>query len=105
MRSEEVDGKCYWATNMTHLRPAKGTHVEDAWAITWPCDPISEKSKGKWEEAPLKERVMIHKIKAHYDEGNGLKIRAIERQLCISRNTVRKYLGMDEAAVEVRKSH
>ncbi|SHF99172.1 hypothetical protein SAMN02745206_03058 [Desulfacinum infernum DSM 9756] len=53
----------------------------------------------------MKERVMIHKIKAHYDEGNGLKIRAIERQLCISRNTVRKYLGMDEAAVEVRKSH
>ncbi|MBC7078527.1 MAG: helix-turn-helix domain-containing protein, partial [Synergistales bacterium] len=48
---------------------------------------------------------MIHKIKALYDEGNGLKIRAIARQLGISRNTVRKYLRMDEAAIEVRQSH
>jgi DNA-binding NarL/FixJ family response regulator len=42
----------------------------------------------------LKEWIVIHKIKALYDEGKGLKIRAIARQLGISRNTVRKYLGM-----------
>jgi len=53
----------------------------------------------------LKEWVVIHKIKALYDEGNGLKIRAIARQLGLSRNTVRKYLRMDEAAIEVRQSH
>jgi hypothetical protein len=53
----------------------------------------------------LKEWVVIHKIKALYDEGNGLKIRAIARQLGISRNTVRKYLRMDEAAIEIRQSH
>ncbi|WP_419605751.1 helix-turn-helix domain-containing protein, partial [Thiolapillus sp.] len=46
-------------------------------------------------EAHLKEWVMIHKIKA----GNGLTIRAIARQLGISRNTVRKYLRMDETAI------
>ena len=42
---------------------------------------------------------MIHKIKALYDQGNGLTIRAIARQLGISRNTVRKYLRMDETAI------
>ncbi|WP_419630206.1 helix-turn-helix domain-containing protein, partial [Thiolapillus sp.] len=36
-----------------------------------------------------------HKIKALYDQGNGLTIRAIARQLGISRNTVRK----DETAI------
>lgn len=39
---------------------------------------------------------MIHKIKALYDNGNGLGKRAIARQLNISRNTVRKYLEMPE---------
>lgn len=42
---------------------------------------------------------MIHKIKALYDQGNGLPIRAIARQLGVSRNTVRKYLRMDEAVI------
>ena len=40
---------------------------------------------------------MIHKIKALHNEGAGLSIRSIARELGISRNTVRKYLRMDEA--------
>lgn len=42
---------------------------------------------------------MIHKIKAMYDEGNGSSIRTIAETLAISRNTVRKYLRLDEAAI------
>lgn len=42
---------------------------------------------------------MIHKIKGLHDEGRGLSIRAISRELDISRNTVRKYLQMDETAI------
>ena len=38
-----------------------------------------------------------------YDQGNGLTIRAIARQLGISRNTVRKYLRMDETAIAERQ--
>lgn len=47
---------------------------------------------------------MIHKIKALYDEGNGLKIRAIARQLGISRNTVKKYLRMTEEEAQKQQS-
>ncbi len=43
---------------------------------------------------------MIHKIKAMYDGGSGLGIRAIARQLGISRNTVKKYLRMDEETID-----
>ncbi len=43
---------------------------------------------------------MIHKIKAMYDEGKGLGIRAIARHLGVSRNTVKKYLRMDEEAIQ-----
>ena len=46
----------------------------------------------------LKEWVAIHKIKALHNEGAGLSIRSIARELGISRNTVRKYLRMDEGA-------
>lgn len=51
------------------------------------------------------EWVMIHKIKALYDEGRGLKIRTIASQLEISRNTVRKYLRMDEATIHHQQNH
>jgi len=42
---------------------------------------------------------MIHKIKALYNDGKGLGKKAIARELGISRNTVRKYLAIDEATV------
>lgn len=48
---------------------------------------------------------MIHKIKALYDEGRGLSKRAISRELRLSRNTVKKYLGLDEEAIQVQQSH
>lgn len=47
----------------------------------------------------MKRWNVIHKIKSLYDEGNGLSIRAISNELGISRNSVRKYLRMDEAAI------
>jgi len=46
---------------------------------------------------------MIHKIKALYDEGNGSSIRAISEQLKLSRNTVRKYLRMDEEEIAIQQ--
>ena len=46
---------------------------------------------------------MIHKIKALHNEGAGLSIRSIARELGISRNTVRKYLRMDEVAIGEEK--
>ena len=42
---------------------------------------------------------MIHKIKALHDNGDGLSSRQIARELGISRNTVRKYLAMDELQI------
>lgn len=42
---------------------------------------------------------MIHQIKLLYDNGNGSSIRAISETLKISRNTVRKYLRMDETQI------
>lgn len=39
---------------------------------------------------------VIHKIKSLHDDGKGLSIRAISRELGISRNSVRKYLRQDE---------
>jgi len=52
----------------------------------------------------LKEWIVIHKIKALYNQGKGLSIRAIARKLKISRNTVRKYLAMDEETIQKKKS-
>ncbi len=48
---------------------------------------------------------MIHKIKALYDDGNGLGKKAIARELNISVNTVRKYLAMNEAAISGYLEH
>ncbi len=42
---------------------------------------------------------MIHTIKSLYSKGDGCSIKAISQQLGISRNTVRKYLRIDEAAI------
>jgi len=42
---------------------------------------------------------VIHKIKAMHDGGSGLSIRAISQELKVSRNTVRKYLRMEEPAI------
>ena len=48
---------------------------------------------------------MIHKIKSLYDNGNGLGKKAIARELGISINTVRKYLGMEEEAISAYLSN
>ena len=48
---------------------------------------------------------MIHKVKALYDEGKGLEIRAIARELGISKNTVKKYLRMDEEQIHKQQSN
>lgn len=48
---------------------------------------------------------MIHKIKALHDGGSGLSIRAISQQLELSRNTVRRYLRQDEAAIQAAQEH
>lgn len=46
---------------------------------------------------------MIHNIKALHDDGQGLSIRSIGQKLGISRNTVRKYLRQDVAAIEAAR--
>jgi len=43
--------------------------------------------------------MMIHKIKAMYDNGNGYSIARIAEELSISRNTVKKYLKMNEEQI------
>ncbi len=47
----------------------------------------------------MKEWVMIHKMKALYNNGKGSSIRSIANELGAARNTVRKYLRLDEAAI------
>ena len=48
----------------------------------------------------MKGWIMIHKIKAMYDEGQGSSIKAITDTLGVSRNTVRRYLRMSEVEIE-----
>src|SRR5690554_285351 len=47
----------------------------------------------------MKRWNVIHKIKSLHDGGNGLSIRAISKELGISRNSVRKYVRLDEASI------
>lgn len=42
---------------------------------------------------------MIHKIKSLYDNGHGSSIRSIARELKVSKNTVRKFIRMDEKEI------
>lgn len=48
----------------------------------------------------MKRWIMIHKIKALFDEGNGCSIKQISRELSISRNCVRKYLRISEEDIK-----
>jgi len=47
----------------------------------------------------MKRWDMIHKIKSLYENGQGSSIRSIARELKISRNTVRKFIRMDEREI------
>ncbi len=43
---------------------------------------------------------MIHKVKSLYDKGHGLSKCAIAEELGISRNTVKRYIGMNEKKIQ-----
>jgi len=62
---------------------------------------FSPADKRGWESI-LKEWVLIHHIKSLYADGDGQSIRAIAQQLGISRNTVRKYLRLNEEQIGAR---
>ncbi len=54
----------------------------------------------------MKDGIMMHKIKALWDEGRGSSQRAIAEQLKVSRNTVKQYIEMsaeEVAAYQERK--
>jgi len=46
-----------------------------------------------------KEWIVVHKIRSLFDGGSGLSIRAISNELGVSRNTVRKYLRMNDSEI------
>lgn len=47
---------------------------------------------------------MIHKVRSLYNNGQGLSQREIAKELSISRNTVRKYLELNELEIANLKS-
>lgn len=47
----------------------------------------------------MKEWIVIHKVKSLHNNGEGLSQREIAKKLGISRNTVRKYLSLDESTI------
>ncbi len=44
---------------------------------------------------------MIHKVKSLYDQGHGLSKRAIAKKLGISRDTISKYINMNEREIQL----
>ena len=44
---------------------------------------------------------MIHKVKSLYDQGHGLSKRAIAKKLGISRDTISKYINMNEQEIQL----
>lgn len=53
----------------------------------------------------MKGWIMVHKIKALYDEGNGCSINQIAKDLSMSRNTVKKYLNMNEDEINEHRNN
>ncbi len=52
----------------------------------------------------MKEWIVIHQIKSLYNDGNGLSVHKIAKQLNISRNTVSKYLAMSAEEIAALKA-
>jgi transposase len=49
----------------------------------------------------MKEWIVIHKVKSLYNNDQGLSQRQISKELGLSRNTVRKYLELDEESITI----
>jgi transposase len=52
----------------------------------------------------MKEWIVIHQIKSLYNDGTGLSVHKIAKQLNISRNTVSKYLTMSAEQIAALKA-
>ncbi|MCP4298739.1 MAG: hypothetical protein GY786_24415 [Proteobacteria bacterium] len=53
----------------------------------------------------MKKWNMIHKIKVYYNNGEGESMRCIAKKLEISKNTVKKYLRMNEEGISRYLKH